>query len=59
MAIKPLKSSEPPKKWERIYESEETISIWKYDSEISMINTYVVEIKYKKESEIKTKKTKK
>jgi hypothetical protein len=59
MATKPLKSSEPPKKWERIYESEETISIWKYDSEISMINPYEVEIKYKKESEIKTKKTKK
>jgi hypothetical protein len=57
MAIKPLKTSEPQKKWERIYESEETISIWKYDSEISMTNPYEVEIKYKKESE--TKKSKK
>jgi len=53
MAIKPLKTSEHQKKWERIYESEETISIWKYDSEISMTNPYEVEIKYKKESETK------
>jgi hypothetical protein len=53
MAIKPLKTSEPPKKWERIYESEETIRIWKYDSEISTINPYEIEIKYKKESETK------
>ena len=47
------------RKWETVYEDEYTISIWKYDSEISMINPYEVEIKYKKESEIKTKKTKK
>jgi hypothetical protein len=38
---------ETPEKWERIFESEETISIWKYDSKISQINPYEVEIKYK------------
>ena len=36
------------KKCERIYEDEDTISIWKYNSKISMINPYEVEIKYKK-----------
>lgn len=36
------------KKWERIYEDEGTISIWKYNSKVSMINPYEVEIKYKK-----------
>jgi hypothetical protein len=35
------------KKWERIYESEDSISIWKYDSKISTVNPYQVEIKYK------------
>lgn len=58
MTAKPSKISEEPKKWERVYESEETITIWKYNSEISLINPYEVEIKYKKESETKTKKTK-
>ena len=37
------------KKWERIYEDDETISIWRYDSKKSMINPYEVEIKYKVE----------
>jgi hypothetical protein len=35
------------KKWERHYEDDETISIWRYDSKKSMINPYEVEIKYK------------
>ncbi len=56
MTTKPSKNSEQPKKWERVYESEDTIKIWRYNSEISLINPYEVEIKYKKESE--TKKTK-
>jgi hypothetical protein len=36
-------------KWERVYEDEFRISIWKFDSKISMINPYEVEIKFKKE----------
>jgi hypothetical protein len=36
------------KKWERMYESEETISIWKFDSNFSKTNPYQVDIKYKK-----------
>jgi hypothetical protein len=46
------------KKWERIYESEDSISIWKYDSKISTVNPYQVEIKYKN-NPIKNTKTKK
>lgn len=37
------------KKWERVYEDDETITIWRYDSKKSMINPYEVEIKYKVE----------
>ena len=37
------------KKWERVYEDDETIAIWRYDSKKSMINPYEVEIKYKVE----------
>jgi hypothetical protein len=49
MSKKPtIKNEIDPKKWERIYEDEDTISIWKYNSKISMINPYEVEIKYKK-----------
>jgi hypothetical protein len=36
-------------KWQRVYEDEYRISIWKFDSKISMINPYEVEIKFKKE----------
>jgi len=36
-------------KWQRTYEDEFRISIWKFDSKISMVNPYEVEIKYKKE----------
>jgi hypothetical protein len=49
MNKKPISKNEiEPKKWERIYEDEDTISIWKYNSKISMVNPYEVEIKYKK-----------
>ena len=49
MSKKPISKNDiEPKKWERIYEDEDTISIWKYNSKISMINPYEVEIKYKK-----------
>jgi hypothetical protein len=37
------------RKWERIYEDEDSISIWRYDSKKSLINPYEVEIKYKNE----------
>jgi hypothetical protein len=42
------KQEEEHRKWERVYEDEDTISTWKYDSKISMVNPYQVEIKYKK-----------
>lgn len=35
-------------KWEQVYEDEETISIWKYDSNISTSGPIEVDIKYKK-----------
>ena len=28
------------RKWEKVYEDEDSISIWKYDSKISLINPY-------------------
>jgi hypothetical protein len=42
------KSTEKPTKFERVYEDEETISIWKYDLKISTSGPIEVEIKYKK-----------
>ena len=42
------KNEEEHRKWERVYENEDTISIWRYDSKISSVNPYQVEIKYKK-----------
>lgn len=47
------------RKWERVYEDEYTISIWKYDSRKSTINPYEVEIKYKKDPDPKPKTRKK
>jgi hypothetical protein len=41
------KQEEEHRKWERVYENEDSISIWKYDSKISKVNPYQVEIKYK------------
>lgn len=37
------------RKWERVYEDEDHISIWRYDSKKSLINPCEVEIKYKNE----------
>ena len=42
------KPTDKPTKWERIYESEDTISIWKYNSDITTNGPVEVEIKYKK-----------
>jgi hypothetical protein len=36
------------KKWERVFEDEYSITIWRYDSKKSMINPYEVETKNKK-----------
>lgn len=35
------------KKWEKIHEFDDCITIWRFDSKKSMINPYEVEIKYK------------
>jgi hypothetical protein len=37
------------RKWERVYDGEDRISIWRYDSRKSLINPYEVEVKYKNE----------
>jgi len=47
MAKKDNKTEEHVK-WTRVYEDEETISTWSYDSKVSRINPVSVEIKYKK-----------
>jgi len=43
------------KKWERVYEDKYTISTWRFNSKISLINPYEVETKYKNEKESSTK----
>lgn len=43
-------------KWERKFENNETISIWRYSSKISYSNPYEVEIIYKNEPETKKRK---
>ena len=43
------------RKWERVYEDEDSISIWKYYSKKSLINPYEVEIKYKTEKKVSNK----
>lgn len=35
------------KKWERVFEDDDSITIFRYDSKRSMVNPYEVEIKYK------------
>ena len=35
------------KKWEKVHEFEDYITIWRYDSKKSMINPYEVEVKSK------------
>jgi hypothetical protein len=42
------KPTEKPTKWEHVYEDEETIAIWKYNSKITTAGPVEVEIKYKK-----------
>lgn len=43
-------------KWERTYEHEDYVTIWKYNASISKINPYEVEVIEK--GEVETKKTK-
>jgi hypothetical protein len=42
------KPTDKPTKWEHVYEDEDTISIWKYNSKITTAGPVEVEIKYKK-----------
>lgn len=51
-------NEESYRKWEKTYENDNHISIWKYDSRKSMVNPYEVEIKYKNEDEPEVKKKK-
>jgi len=55
--MKSKKSEE--EKWERIHEYEDCVVIWKYNSNISKINPYEVEVKDKQETETKQTKTRK
>jgi hypothetical protein len=48
METSKTKKSATQTKFERVYEDEETISIWKYDLKISTSGPIEVEIKYKK-----------
>ena len=43
------------RKWERVYEDEDSISILRYDSKKSLINPCEVEIKYKNEKKAPSK----
>ena len=43
-----LKPTEKPTKWEVIYEDDECISIWKYNSKITTAGPVEVEHKYKR-----------
>lgn len=42
------KSNIKPTKWEQVFEDDETVSIWKYNSDINAHGPVEVEIKYKK-----------
>lgn len=44
-------------KWERVFENENTKSIWKYNSKISRTNPYEITIEYKNEVSEKKKRT--
>ena len=39
------------RKWEVVYENDYTISTWKYNSKISLVNPVEVSIKYKNDTE--------
>lgn len=41
-------SKEIQKKWQQVYEDEDEIVIWKYDTSKTKFGPYEVEIKYKK-----------
>ena len=43
-----LKPTEKPTKWEVVYEDDECISIWKYNSKITTAGPVEVEHKYKR-----------
>ena len=43
-----LKPTEKPTKWEVVYEDDECISIWKYNSKITTSGPVEVEHKYKR-----------
>ena len=51
-------NEESYRKWEKIYENDNHISIWRYDSRKSMVNPYEVEIRYKIEDDSEVKKKK-
>ena len=55
MAKKINPSDVDHRKWERVYEDKYTISTWRFNSKISLINPYEVETKSKNEKEISTK----
>jgi len=42
------KSTNKPTKWEQVYEDEETVTIWRYNSNITTSGPVEVEIKYKR-----------
>jgi hypothetical protein len=48
MAVQNNKKEDKPTKFERVYEDEDTISIWKYDLSKTTTGPVEVEIKYKK-----------
>lgn len=50
MAVKPIVSKEVirPTKWEVVYEDEDSISIWRYNSKITTAGPVEVEYKWKR-----------
>jgi hypothetical protein len=46
--INNTKASTKPTKWEQVYEDEESITIWRYNSNITTSGPVEVEIKYKR-----------
>lgn len=46
--INNTKVSTKPTKWEQVYEDEETITIWRYNSNITTSGPVEVEFKYKR-----------
>ena len=48
MASQNTKKEDKPTKWERVYEDEESISIWKYDRTITTNGPVSVEYRWKR-----------